>query len=638
MPPFWSLGFHQSKWGYNNVSALTDVMQKYQDYQIPLDVIWSDIDYMVGYLPFTVDNANFPAESLKASLAKFGKKWVPIVDPGIGTSAIAENFAYKRGKQMDIFLKNKSGKYFEGWVWANRSVFPDFFHPQAEEYWLEMLHELDNKVPFDGIWLDMNEIANFCNGTCNRTSKATPLYDTIPFLPGNISLEHKTTDLEAVHYGNIKEFDAHSLFNLLQQKATYRYLKTKTPLPFILTRANVFGSGQFASHWFGDPSSEWIELRNSIAGTLRYNLFGMPHNGADICGYTGTPTPELCTRWTQLGVFYTFARNHHEKKTGNQEPFVFEDRYRVPMTEAIRFRYSILKHFYTLFVSKGGLGTLIKPLFFEFPDDQKLLRLQNINGVRYVEEQFMVGKSMMVAPVLYPAMDVVDVYFPENACWYNLFTYELVNSFGGDRIRSTFAPMNTMIPVFIRGGFVIMMQDSRTVMSTKDLNNVFSMVIALPETSQFNVHDDSSMVTYTHSAKGEILDIVDYEEVTVYTQCLLEEEDCVLKINVEFSWNILNNRLKVVVQTNRRKIPGIVPEGTSGNVTTNEIKILGDMMKILNTSGGVGTVRITNTQNLSEVITVNRAQIVNDALIISANSSDGGGILLSEGSKYVIEN
>jgi len=393
-------------------------------------------------------------------------------------------------------------------------------------------------------------------------------------------------------------------------------------LPFILTRANIFGSGQFAAHWFGDSGSNWIELRNSIAGMLRYNLFGMPHNGADICGFMGDTTPELCTRWTQLGVFYTFARNHHEKNTGRQEPFIFEERYRVPMTEAIRFRYSILKHFYMLFVSKGGMGTIIKPLFFEFPDDQKLLRLQNINGVRYVEEQFMVGKSMMVAPVLYPAMDVVDVYFPENACWYNLLTYELVNDLGENRIKSIFAPMSAMIPVFIRGGWVIMMQDSSTVMSTKDLEKEFTMVIALPETT-----------TYTLNAEGEVLDIIDYEEVTVYTQCLLDEEDCVMKINVEFACNVVNNKFKLTILANRRKITG----GTIGHVKTNEIKVLGDMMKTLN-SVGIGTVSVTNSQNLSEIITFSQAQIVNDALIIGIASSNGNGILLTEGSKYFIEN
>ncbi len=224
MPPFWSLGFHQSKWGYNNVKALNDVMQGYQDYQIPLDVIWSDIDYMMGYLTFTVNSKSFPPEALKASLAKFDKRWIPIVDAGIGAYETTENLAYRRGKEMDIFLKDKAGKASESSVWPGYTVFADFFHPQAEEYWLEMLHELDNKIPFDGIWLDMNEIATFCDGPCNGLST---IYDKIPFMPGNISLQHKTVDLEAVHYGNIKEFDAHSLFNLLQQKATYSYLILK---------------------------------------------------------------------------------------------------------------------------------------------------------------------------------------------------------------------------------------------------------------------------------------------------------------------------------------------------------------------------------------------------------------------------
>ena len=55
VPPFWSLGFHQSKWGYENVSVLENVIKQYAKNDIPLDTIWSDIDYMKDYETFTVD-------------------------------------------------------------------------------------------------------------------------------------------------------------------------------------------------------------------------------------------------------------------------------------------------------------------------------------------------------------------------------------------------------------------------------------------------------------------------------------------------------------------------------------------------------------------------------------------------------
>ena len=62
-----------------------------------------------------------------------------------------------------------------------------------------------------------------------------------------------------------------------------------------------------------------------VLGIMAMNMFGIPIVGADICGFNGNTTPELCARWTVVGAFNPFARNHNSIGMIAQEPYVFKD-------------------------------------------------------------------------------------------------------------------------------------------------------------------------------------------------------------------------------------------------------------------------------------------------------------------------
>ena len=151
IPPFWGFGYHQSKWGYENVSMLEKVIEGMVKNDVPFETIWSDIDYLDGKQDFTIDEVNFPLDRMAKITDKY--HYIPIIDSEIKVGG----FGYQEGVDRNIYVKDGLGKEdFQGEAWPGVTVFPDFFHPNTSTYWQEMLGKLYEKVKFSGIWLDMN--------------------------------------------------------------------------------------------------------------------------------------------------------------------------------------------------------------------------------------------------------------------------------------------------------------------------------------------------------------------------------------------------------------------------------------------------------------------------------------------------
>ena len=154
IPPYWSLGFHQSRWGYENVEALQEVVDSFEENQLPLDTVWSDIDYMEDHKLWTLDSVNYPVTKMKPfieELHETNKHYVMIIDPGVKQESGYEPF--QEGIQKDIFIKDASGEPVVGKVWPGLVSFVDFSHPDALEYWSKNMESFHEDVPFDGLWI-----------------------------------------------------------------------------------------------------------------------------------------------------------------------------------------------------------------------------------------------------------------------------------------------------------------------------------------------------------------------------------------------------------------------------------------------------------------------------------------------------
>lgn len=104
----------------------------------------------------------------------------------------------------------------------------------------------------------------------------------------------------------------HSLFGTYEVMNTHIWFATiKNSRTFIIERSSYAGMGKFGSKWLGDNFSQVNYMGYSVTGIMLMNIFGIPFAGADICGFIGNTTPDLCARWTVLGALYPFSRNHN---------------------------------------------------------------------------------------------------------------------------------------------------------------------------------------------------------------------------------------------------------------------------------------------------------------------------------------
>ncbi|KAG7470358.1 lysosomal alpha-glucosidase [Solea senegalensis] len=234
-------------------------------------------------------------------------------DPGISSTSPTENYPpFDDGLKRDVFIKNVTGHILIGKVWPGPTAFPDFTNPETRQWWEDCIRGFHSKVPVDGLWIDMNEPANFVQGSmegCPHTDLEDP-----PYTPRVVGGELNSGTLcmsaqrrQSTHY------NLHNMYGLTEAYATNRALaKVRGKRPFVLSRSSYSGIGRFSGVWTGDVRSDWEQLRFSIPAVLQFSLFGVPLVGVDICGFEGNTTEELCVRWMQLGAFYPFMRDHHD--------------------------------------------------------------------------------------------------------------------------------------------------------------------------------------------------------------------------------------------------------------------------------------------------------------------------------------
>ena len=175
--------------------------------------------------------------------------------------------------------------------------------------------------------------------------------------------------------------------------------------PFLLSRASHVSGARFAAAWTGDNQATWEDLAWSIPMVLNLGLSGQPFAGADIGGFDGDPDPELFVRWFELGAYLPFCRGHSERSACRKEPWAFGPEAEAHVRAALERRVALLPRLERLFEESARTGLPVaRPLFFADPSDPLL---------RAVDDEFLLGDDLLVAPVVRPGERAREVVLPE---------------------------------------------------------------------------------------------------------------------------------------------------------------------------------------------------------------------------------
>ncbi|TNF28411.1 MAG: alpha-glucosidase [Deltaproteobacteria bacterium] len=427
LPPRWSLGFHQSRWGYSPDTAFAAIGAELRDRDLPADGLWLDIQHMDGFRTFSWDPATFSDPGgLLAGLEADGFKTIVISDPGIKLDPGWG--VYDRGLAADAWLKKPDGSAFVGKVWPGDSVFPDFTLPAARAWWAAEV-KTNALRGLRGVWLDVNEPTVF------------------PESGGGQSVDD---DVVAAGDGTPTTMaEVHNVYALYEARATFEGLLAAFPdrRPFILSRAGFAGIQRYAAIWTGDAPSSWTSLQHTLPMLLNLGMSGVPFVGSDVGGYSGGATPELYARWMALGSVSPFFRAHVTSGVAGQEPWAFGQEVTDISRIHIERRYALLPYLYSLFDEAARTGApVLRPLVWHFQGDAK---------AQTVGDEAMLGPYLLVAPVVTEGATSRQVYLPEGR-WFERFSgaaYE-----GPTTVTATLRLQ--ALPTYVRAGAIVPTQEA----------------------------------------------------------------------------------------------------------------------------------------------------------------------------------
>lgn len=417
IPPEWAFGFGQSRWGYKTEEDIREVARRYKEKNIPLSMIYLDIDYMKDYEDFTVDEEKFAdIKKLSDDLKKDGIHLVPIIDAGVKIEKGYE--LYEEGVKNNYFCKDTNGNDFVGAVWPGRVHFPDFMQKETRD-WFGKKYGRFIEMGIEGFWNDMNEPAIFytedrLQETLDKIQELSKsnmgiveYFDftgTVAGLNGNTGdytkFTHKMGDKTVLHK------DIHNLYGMNMTRSASEAIKEMYPDKKVLffSRSSYIGAHRYGGIWQGDNKSWWSHILLNFQQLPSLNMCGFLFIGSDIGGFGCDTTEDLLMRWMQMSVFTPLMRNHSADGTRLQELYQFRNC--DDLKKIVEIRYALIPYLTKVYMNAAENDEMMfRPLAFDYADDEMACR---------VEDQLMFGNEMMLAPIYTQNAEGRYVYLPED--------------------------------------------------------------------------------------------------------------------------------------------------------------------------------------------------------------------------------
>lgn len=429
MMPEYGLGFWQCKLRYQTQEELLNVAREYKKRNIPLDVIVIDFFHWPKQGDWKFDSVYWPdPDAMVQELKQLGIELMVSIWPTVEKSS--DN--YETMNHEGYLIRTERGLQYEMDFMAPTIHF-DPTNPQARDYMWNVVKKNYYNKGIKIFWLD----------------EAEPEYSVYDF--DNFRY-YKGTNMQV---GNIyPAMYAKTFFDGMREAGQKNIVN--------LLRCAWAGSQRYgALVWSGDIASTFASMRNQLAAGLNMAIAGIPWWTTDIGGFHGGDPrkksfQELFARWFQWGAFCPVMRLHGDREpsqaqigtTGGaaccsgapNEIWCYGERVYEICKKYIRLREQMRPYIRTLMEQAHEKGTpIMRPLFYEFPED--------VNAWA-IEDSYMFGDSLLVAPILFSDIEKRSVYLPENASWRE---YETGKIYEGGKTVEAMATLET-IPVFIREG------------------------------------------------------------------------------------------------------------------------------------------------------------------------------------------
>lgn len=427
MPPKWALGFAQSRGLYTKETQALDIADEFRKRQIPCDIIYQDIGWTQNLQDFVWRKGNYSApRTMLKKLNEQGFKMIVSQDPVVSQR---DNPQWKEADKLGYFVKDvRTGKPYDmPWPWGGNCGVVDFTITEVADWWGKLQQKpLDDGV--SGFWTDMGEPA-----WSNEEDK------------DRLNMKH--------HIGMHNEI--HNIYGLTWDKVVKEQFEKRNPNKriFQMTRSAYAGLQRYTFGWTNDSGNGndvlegWGQLENQVAVGISAGLGGIPFWTTDISGYCGDITDypamaELYTRWMQFGIFCPLSRAHHEGDNA-VEPWKFGDIAEKNCKTAIEMKYQLFPYLYTYSRIAHDTGLPItRGLFMEYPNDEDAQKIDN---------QFLFGSELLVAPVLKKGERIKKIYLPDGE-WID-FNDKKTVYIGGQKIAYR-TPLS-VIPIFVKKGSII---------------------------------------------------------------------------------------------------------------------------------------------------------------------------------------
>ena len=398
--PAWALGYIHCRERYHSQDEILRTAQRFRREDLPLSVIVQDWQYWGkhGWNAMQFDEDYYPdPKALTDSLHRMGVRLMLSVWSKIDKGSAV-------GREMV-----RDGHYIAGTDWI------DFFSPEAAAaYWRHFSERL-LPLGIDAWWQDATE-------------------------PENDDLAGRR-----VNRGRWSGEAVRNVYPLLVNKTVYEGLKAAGREPMILTRSGFPGIQRYgAALWSGDVGNDWETLRRQITAGLGVQAAGVPWWTYDAGGffrpqdqYTDEAYIERMLRWIETAVYLPLMRVHGYMS--NTEPWNYGAEAQRVIAACLKERERLRPYIERCArrVSEEGY-TLMRPLVFDFADDEEALRQKY---------EYMFGPALLISPVTEPGVKEWRTYLPKSEGGWR--DYRTGTHYDGGQTVTTRVD-RSFIPVFVR--------------------------------------------------------------------------------------------------------------------------------------------------------------------------------------------